>query len=761
MEIIKTTQIDEEDQIMKLSDTYWRDYLKEKNYNTDVNAMCGICIKEQIEKHGSQVIPCKGLNTAKEQSPSLASYENFTKNLTKEDIKDLDSFYNPFTYMERNLDIDNPKRTFQERFYQKLIISCSAREKVVRMGRRCIPGYERVLLSNGFTKPMSEVSVGDVVTSYRDGKRVSNRVTDKWSNGIKRVFKITLEDGKELSCTSNHPILIKTEKSATWKTIEEGLSVEDEAIISRNEGDFKARKILSIVDKGEEQTFDITVENDHNFVVNDIVTHNTGKSQSIAMLAVHKAIMSDPDKPPFRILLVSPFAVQTEEVINTIREICRILPENPIVSYKQTPAHKITFNNGAVLMGFTAATNGDQIRGQPADLILLDETDDIPETAIVSIMGIKMQNPEVEVWRSGTPKGEKNLHRAEQAKFVKSFHYPSYVNPAYSDEMDISLRDEMGEGVGYVEEVLAEISSSSNQVFQSVFINRALHKPYYTEAMEVLSDRSRYIVFIGVDWNHDKVGSRILVIAYDKISPQFFIIEKEKVAIEGFTQYAAVEKIIQLNRKFSCDHIFVDQGFCSTQIADLKQFGMSKVGIVPKGHPDLKLMDTEAIDYGSSTEIRDPMSGEVYKTPTKQLAVLNTVEVFEKNLITLQKEEDRDIVLQLKNYVEKSRNKGRIVYGYVSKKIGDHDLDALMIGLFGIKKTYSTLFLGESTQALIKIVNKGENTVGLTTEEASDAHPIFGLSFGGSRSSVRNKNNRGVSQPSSRLKGLSRKGSRV
>ncbi len=587
----------EESNMVKLSETYWKDYLKEKNYNTDSKKMCDICIKDQIAKYGKQTIICSGLNSIENRKEG---FESIAHNFSEEEITELNALYNPYDYMKVYLDYDKKVKSFQDRFYQRLILSCSARYKVVRMGRR------------------------------------------------------------------------------------------------------------------------------------------TGKSRSIAMLAVHKAITADNSVTPYRILLVSPYAVQTEEVINSIIDICNNLPDKPLANSKQTPAWKLTFTNGTILMGFTASTNGDQIRGQPADLIILDETDDIPAKAITSIMGIKMQNPDVEVWRSGTPKGEKNLHNAEQDQLAKSFHYPSYVIPQYSDIMDASLRTEMGEGIGYIEEVLAEISSGSNQVYQTLFLNRAKNKPYFITALDVLQDRQRYTVTIGVDWNHDKVGSRIVVIAYDKIVPQFTIIDKERVAIEGFTQHEAVERIISLNRKYNCDHVFVDKGFGTTQVAAIKKFALSQVGIVPKGHPDLKLLDITPIDFGSSTEVIDPISGEIHKTPTKQMAVLNSVEILEKDLLTLHPTEDHDIILQFKNYVEKSRNKGRITYGYVSAKIGDHDLDAIIIALFGMKKIYSSLFVSESTQALITYANKEENK----EKELSDSVDlIFGLSFGRKTNKNSNRTN--------------------
>lgn len=468
----------------------------------------------------------------------------------------------------------------------------------------------------------------------------------------------------------------------------------------------------------------------------------------MALMMVQEMLVND----SYRVLVVSPYAVQTAEVIKTFKDLCSRLPENPIKSSKQTPAWEINFHNGSILMGFTAATNADSVRGQTAHRIVLDEVDDIPEAAIISVMAIKMSVPDVKVWRSGTPKGERNLHRAEQDPMNKCFHYPSYVIPHYDDKMDSSLRAEMGDGIGYVQEVMAIIGVANNQVFQSMFLNRAQNKPKFISALEVLGDRERFIVTIGVDWNHDQVGSRIVVLAYDKIAPQFYIIDKEIVAIEGFTQHAAQDKIITLNRKYNCDHIFVDKGFGTTQIANLKQFALAQVGTVPKGHPDLKLLDITPIDYGSVTEIQDPVTGEIHKSPTKQMAVLSTVEILEKDLLALHPKEDHDIILQFKNYVEKARNKNRITYGYLSKKIGDHDLDAIMIGLFGMKKTYSSLFISDSTQGLIKYVNRHDDESLNNNEELEDQ--IFGLSFGRKKYS---NNSRSNNTKSSRSIGYSRK----
>lgn len=691
-------------QLLKLSEIPWRDYLSEKNYNNDISTMCEECIATQIKEHGSQVIPCQGLADAKSMLGDEL-YSMITEGQTQEEIDLLNAMYDPYAYMDTYLDLPNkgkPTRRFKHRWYQERIIKCSARSKVVRMGRRCIPGYEKVLMSDYTYKRIDEIKIEDKVLSWKNNKLVERQVTNHWDNGIKEVFKITLSNGSSIDCTSNHPLLILKNGKQVWLSLENGLDIG--SIVTVLDGDnFEFSSIYSIRSLGKMQTYDLSIKEDHNFIVNGIVCHNTGKTMALAILILHRLIT----KEKYRVLLVSPYQVQTEEVVDNIKNLCRLLPDNPLVGSKASPNHVLTFNTGSVLKGFTAATSADSVRGQPADLLVVDEIDDVSEKAMISIMGIKMDNPDVEVWRSGTPKGEVNLHKAEQEITSKCFHYPSFVIPHYSDAMDKELRADLGE-IGFIQEVIADFGSTSNGVFQPMFISRAQQRAEFISPEDVLRDRSRFIVTIGVDWNHDQVGTRIVVIAYDKLNPQFRIIEKAAISLVGYTQQAAMEKIIHLNRKYNCDHIFCDEGFGATQIGDLKRVGESSIGKVPRGHPDLKLLDVQAVNFSSNTEFRDPVSGEMYKTPTKQFAVQNTVLMLERDMLSLHPKEDNDIILQMKNYIEKSRTQNRIVYSYLSKKIGDHDLDAFMIGLYGYRKLYSSLFEGSVFQAMIKFANKSD-----------------------------------------------------
>ena len=48
LEIVQIEESEEESQVMKLSETYWKDYLRDNEYNKDPNKMCELCIEEQI-----------------------------------------------------------------------------------------------------------------------------------------------------------------------------------------------------------------------------------------------------------------------------------------------------------------------------------------------------------------------------------------------------------------------------------------------------------------------------------------------------------------------------------------------------------------------------------------------------------------------------------------------------------------------------------------------------------------------------------------
>jgi hypothetical protein len=158
---------------------------------------------------------------------------------------------------------------------------------------------------------------------------------------------------------------------------------------------------------------------------------------------------------------------------------------------------------------------------------------------------------------------------------------------------------------------------------------------------------------------------------------------------------------------------------------------------VHKGHPDLKLMDVEAVDFGSTVEVVDQTKGQKFKQGLKQFLVQNAVLILEKDLLALEPKKDADVIKQLKNYIQKTRNKGKVTYGYISKKIGDHDLDALMISLYGFKKMYSSVLGGAFEVARLRYGHQRTGLAeGQSTNDATALNSLTGICFGGKKQNI-------------------------
>ena len=224
----------------------------------------------------------------------------------------------------------------------------------------------------------------------------------------------------------------------------------------------------------------------------------------------------------------------------------------------------------------------------------------------------------------------------------------------------------------------------------------------------ILTNRGNFIVTMGCDWNHEGIGTRIVALAYDKTEQLFFIAEKATVSKEGWTQTAAMEKIIELNRKYRFDKIYVDRGFGYTQIETLKSFAMSQFGKLAVGHPDLFLAEIVGVDFGSKIEVKDPYTGTDIKKDMKPYMVETLNRIIEKLAIKFDKLLDKPILDQLKGYQEKRSISGRPTYSASSAVIGDHDLDALMLASLAYNIEYSEIFANMRSTLAIRILSSEE-----------------------------------------------------
>ena len=122
-------------------------------------------------------------------------------------------------------------------------------------------------------KLLRDVKVGDYVW---DGDEF-RRITQKVNQGVRKVYKMSLADGKTLVGTADHPILSENGfvELAKCKNLRIALNWV---------------KCLSVEEAGEEEVFDITVETSERFMANGIIVHNCPKEEEKLYLHHHPKI---------------------------------------------------------------------------------------------------------------------------------------------------------------------------------------------------------------------------------------------------------------------------------------------------------------------------------------------------------------------------------------------------------------------------------------------------------------------------------------
>ena len=480
------------------------------------------------------------------------------------------------------------------------------------------------------------------------------------------------------------PVYGKEEKS-----LEALKALKETTRIVRAKG-FKATRLarVSSIEKELEQepTYDITVDKWHNFLVDGIITHNSGKTWALITLILHRMFTNE----DYRILVVTPNISQLDLIFGGANEFLQTSPslKSPGNRYVKTPQRLITLPNGSQMIGFVSGN--ESIRGQAADMIVIDEADYLTSDDLSGLTAIMSEHKEVRVYISSTPSGSREqFWKWDHDPVYRSFHYPSMCRPNWDLDMEVEQKKE-NPGVKFVHEILAGYGEISEGVFQHSHIDVALLEGDYRYIDQRWEPGKIYTM--GVDWNPVH-GTEIYIVGADPsgvFEKTYKVVDHGQVFREGNTQIQAVNEIVRLNRKWNPMAIFVDRGAGSVQVELLNEIG----NLAPPNTADKRLMNiVEVIDFGSKIEMRGVRGG-LQKVYAKPAVVENSVRMMEEFDIQLSK---YDIVLerQLRGYmIDKIGANGRPVYKTLSDDIEDHALDAFVLALFAFTMKFSKL-LGE------------------------------------------------------------------
>lgn len=157
--------------------------------------------------------------------------------------------------------------------------------KVVHNSRFCFQIGTKVTMADGSFKNIENVRIGDLVLSYNEntGKLERRRVINTHNPIHNDLIRYTFSNGNSLICTYDHPLytsdlnLVSFKSNLTNSRYDLHRKVNDIQIgnsFLTKDGEPIQLKTIEILPKNLNQTYMITVDRNHNFFANGILSHN-------------------------------------------------------------------------------------------------------------------------------------------------------------------------------------------------------------------------------------------------------------------------------------------------------------------------------------------------------------------------------------------------------------------------------------------------------------------------------------------------------
>jgi len=461
--------------------------------------------------------------------------------------------------------------------------------------------------------------------------------------------------------------------------------------------------IKSVENLGKKLTYDIEVNNTHNFVSNGIYSHNTGKSSILAveilwyLFTAGGGMIRDPltnkIRTNLKVLLLAPQKTHVENIFDRIRAFLSVSPAlGPCIDRNKRGSPQtislVTSDGigvGNIVSGFasgdSSGSKGLSARGQDADLVVLDEGAFISLEAIEGVvLSILYTRPSTRFIVSSTPSGIADDYFqgiCQKRPDFTEFYVPATKRPDWA-QIEEQMAKEFGSSQEqYDKEVLALFSPAGMGVYREDLVRLAQVDYNYGQ----MQPNPSFVYTFGVDWNKEH-GTEIVVVGTLKSSPHAsYIVHSENIPKKDNTSLRGIHRIVELNQIWKPLWIYVDAGGGDGGSA-LRFQGRAMVG---KDILQARLKDiVKDFDFGSKIDIVEH-DGLVQKVPSKPFMVENSVRKLEIGELKYPRE-DLNLTKQLNNYIVLRRTPAGVpIYGSKEPKWGDHTLDALNLALVAIR----------------------------------------------------------------------------
>lgn len=324
--------------------------------------------------------------------------------------------------------------------------------------------------------------------------------------------------------------------------------------------------------KGMEETYDLTIEKNHNFIANDFIVHNT---YTMAVLVPLYIAFYEKNKS---ILITAHNLRRSKQIMKDIRwyinnnELLYSLKPDKRESSWSTQYVDTTTGCQVFLMPFTSDAVGEHVH-----YILLDEGGKLQDTSIFYNSITPMVNAtRGNICVLGTPESARDL--LAQLKDNTEYHYEKYQvvkedgSPLWElrfskEEMD-KRRKEMT-SLAFTRQFMTEVAEDSNQIFPSSLIVSCYDKEFKLDRVHTQTDN---VYYGGVDLAMSKGGDYSVYTIIEKVGDKNII--RWITRYQGANHAKQLAEIINLNQTFKPRKWLVDKSvFGESFIFDMRRNG--------------------------------------------------------------------------------------------------------------------------------------------------------------------------------------------
>lgn len=403
-----------------------------------------------------------------------------------------------------------------------------------------------------------------------------------------------------------------------------------------------------------------------------------------------------------RVLVLAPQKTHIENIFDRMRALLTLAPQlSPYIGRDKRGSPQVIsiitdkgVKGGNIISGFasgdSSGSKGLSARGQDADLVVLDEGAFVSDDVLTKVVHpILYTRPTTQFVVSSTPSGISGDYFESVCKTrpdFAEFYVPATSRPDW-DVVEPQIKKDFGSNKeAWDQEVLALFTPAGIGVYREDLVTQAQADYEYGS----MPKNPNFVYTFGVDWNKEH-GTEIVIVATLKGgNHNSYTIWAENIPKKDFTSPSGIARILELNRIWTPNWIYVDAGGGDGG-AMLQHEGRRMVG----KHPvDARLMNiVKTYDFGSKMELKGS-GGEIRKVSSKVFMVENSVRRFELSEIKYPRS-DLTLTRQLNNYIVGKRTPAGVpVYEIKEPKWGDHRLDALNLALIAVRLEFSSFYAG-------------------------------------------------------------------